>query len=477
MKKLITCFVFLCVLCLWALPAGAATSFYWDKTDLSGNARVYLSPTYNSDESIYALVAEKVYVSQDQGGTWKLISTDPVLYAQVALDNKIYFLVEEKGGQMAIYSYDGVKEDWVRKCNAPANTRVFAVVSNNTLLSARPYDDNSFWQIHRSSDGGVIWEQVEYTRGGLFFVPTGDSNYVYTREINGALCSFSKNGGHSWEEMSRAYEFDSFFVSPNAVRDGKLFAIRARSGVEITYDQGIYWHPLSKGMDLSNPLVDIAFSRNYSNDNTIYTTDRQGRVFVSNTDEVNWRDLGLELPSGATMNNMLTISDTILLAGTSNGVYTTGTTPDKVAIEEATPKPTALTRTMTVQFRLGQPTYTINGREWDMDTAPFLQNDRTYVPVRYLAYGLGISDSDVVWNSKSKEITLTKDSTVVKMKIDDQRIRVNDKEITMDVVPQIDAVGRTMLPARWVAEAFDATVTWDQIQKVVSIRYYTPDTN
>ena len=38
---------------------------------------------------------------------------------------------------------------------------------------------------------------------------------------------------------------------------------------------------------------------------------------------------------------------------------------------------------------IGEDTYTINGEEFDMDTAPVLSGDRTYVPVRFVGEALG----------------------------------------------------------------------------------------
>ena len=40
---------------------------------------------------------------------------------------------------------------------------------------------------------------------------------------------------------------------------------------------------------------------------------------------------------------------------------------------------------------IGEETYTINGEEFNMDTAPVLSGDRTYVPVRFVAEGLGFT--------------------------------------------------------------------------------------
>ena len=38
---------------------------------------------------------------------------------------------------------------------------------------------------------------------------------------------------------------------------------------------------------------------------------------------------------------------------------------------------------------IGEDTYTINGEEQTMDTAPVLSGDRTYVPVRFVGEALG----------------------------------------------------------------------------------------
>ena len=480
MKKLITCLIFLSALTVWILPACAAPALYWDRAGLDGNTRVYVSPTYNSDGCIYAWTAERLYVSKDEGVSWNQINTMPILAVQVAFDNKIYFLVEESGNQPAIYYYDGVKEDWVKKCNAPVDTRTFAVVSSpsnsNVLLAGRPYSDSSYWEMFRSEDGGGIWNPVNYNKGCRYFVPMPDGNYVFTREIGGPLTSLSKNGGDKWEEFGRSSEYDYFFISPNARQDGQIFAIAGGTNIELSTDQANYWYPVTRGLDKRDFLVDIAFSPSYSSDKTVYAADLRGRVYVNNTSEITWVDMEMELPSGVNLNNIAVLPNNNLLGGTSNGIYTTGNTAEKEAAQQAAPPVAELTRTMNVQFRLGTPTYTINGQEWDMDTSPYLANDRTYVPVRYLAYGLGINDENIQWNSRTREVTLTKGGTVVKLKVDDLTMNINDRTVTMDVSPQIDINSRTMLPARWVAEAFDAEVTWDARQRVVGIRYYEPIT-
>jgi len=40
----------------------------------------------------------------------------------------------------------------------------------------------------------------------------------------------------------------------------------------------------------------------------------------------------------------------------------------------------------------------------------------------------------------------------------------------MDVAPEITGVGRTMLPARWVAEGLGYAVGWNEVLKQVVIQ-------
>ena len=56
-------------------------------------------------------------------------------------------------------------------------------------------------------------------------------------------------------------------------------------------------------------------------------------------------------------------------------------------------------RTVTINYdantqivmTIGESTYTVNGEEQTMDTAPVIQGDRTYVPIRFAAQGMGFS--------------------------------------------------------------------------------------
>jgi len=122
----------------------------------------------------------------------------------------------------------------------------------------------------------------------------------------------------------------------------------------------------------------------------------------------------------------------------------------------------------TGEFNIGSNVYKVNSMVKVMDAAPYIKNNRTYVPVRYLGYALGLTDDQIVWDAGSQKATLTKGDTVVELTIGSTTITVNGEAQTMDVAPEMSN-NRTMLPARFVAEAFGAKVGWDAVNRAVVI--------
>lgn len=117
-------------------------------------------------------------------------------------------------------------------------------------------------------------------------------------------------------------------------------------------------------------------------------------------------------------------------------------------------------------FKTGSNIYVVNGVSKVMDVAPYIKNSRTYVPMRYLGEALG---AEVVWDATAQTVTLTKGATVVVFTIGSTSYTVNGEAKTADVAPEI-VNDRTMLPARFVAEAFGATVGWDAATGTVLIQ-------
>lgn len=141
--------------------------------------------------------------------------------------------------------------------------------------------------------------------------------------------------------------------------------------------------------------------------------------------------------------------------------------PEVQAAPEPEPEPESVYQTST--FTTSQKEYTIGEQKQTMDVAPYIKDDRTYVPVRYLAYSLGVEENDILWDGDTQEVGINKGDTDITLSIGSPVMQVNQKPVRMDVASEITD-DRTFLPARWVAEALGAEVEWDDAAKQAIIK-------
>ena len=124
-------------------------------------------------------------------------------------------------------------------------------------------------------------------------------------------------------------------------------------------------------------------------------------------------------------------------------------------------------KNLNVVFTVGSKTFTINGQAQSMDAAPYIKNGRTYLPMRYIAQALGISGSDIAWENGTASFTAS--GKTVSVKIGSKTMTVNGEAVPIDAPPEI-LNGRTMLPVKWIAAAFDVNVNWDAATQQVTIK-------
>ena len=124
-----------------------------------------------------------------------------------------------------------------------------------------------------------------------------------------------------------------------------------------------------------------------------------------------------------------------------------------------------------VIFVVGQKAYLTDGQSKSMDTAPFIENNRTYVPVRFMAYALGVPEEGVAYENGAVVLNVPADTArghTVKMEIGSATLSVDGRTVQMDVAPLLRN-DRTFLPARWLAEAVEYEVKWDEASQSVLI--------
>ena len=147
----------------------------------------------------------------------------------------------------------------------------------------------------------------------------------------------------------------------------------------------------------------------------------------------------------------------------------TTSTPAPTPIATTTESPTTTTTAPTSVFTVGSTQYAVAGQTKTMDTRPFIKANRVYLPVRYLADALGISDSNITWNATSQTTTINDNGQIAQFQIGSNVLQVNNQNITMDVSPMLDGDNRVCLPVSWLAKAFNINISWDGSTQTVTI--------
>lgn len=107
----------------------------------------------------------------------------------------------------------------------------------------------------------------------------------------------------------------------------------------------------------------------------------------------------------------------------------------------------------------------INGVQQSFDVAPYIQNDRTFIPLRGVLEKLG---AQVFWNEDMQEVIVKRGDTFVTLEPYWPFASVNGAEHELDVEPELKN-DRVMVPLRFLIETFGEEVQWDGATNTVKI--------
>ena len=107
----------------------------------------------------------------------------------------------------------------------------------------------------------------------------------------------------------------------------------------------------------------------------------------------------------------------------------------------------------------------VDGTTLEPDVPPVIQEGRTMVEMRSVFEALG---AQLFWDEETKTVTATREGLVLSLTIGEPTAFVQGELYEMDV-PAYLAHGRTIIPARFVAESLGANVSWDGATRTVTI--------
>ncbi|QHI71870.1 copper amine oxidase N-terminal domain-containing protein [Aminipila terrae] len=118
-------------------------------------------------------------------------------------------------------------------------------------------------------------------------------------------------------------------------------------------------------------------------------------------------------------------------------------------------------------FAAEQPKIQFNGSNVSSDVSPTSINGALLVPARVISDCMG---ADVQWDNTTKVATITKNTTIIKIKLGEKSADKNGEKIAL-AAPATLQNGKLMLPLRFFAENFGAQVSWNNTSSAAIITF------
>ncbi|CAG7643645.1 hypothetical protein PAESOLCIP111_04517 [Paenibacillus solanacearum] len=119
---------------------------------------------------------------------------------------------------------------------------------------------------------------------------------------------------------------------------------------------------------------------------------------------------------------------------------------------------------VSIQLKLGEDQITINEQSVAVEK-PYVSEGATLVPLRVITSAFGAALS---WDSETQTVGLKRGTTTITIQIGSKTATVNGKSQPLEAAAELSN-GTTMVPLRFIAEAFGAKVTFDEQTASVSI--------
>ncbi len=107
----------------------------------------------------------------------------------------------------------------------------------------------------------------------------------------------------------------------------------------------------------------------------------------------------------------------------------------------------------------------LNGTANTLDVAPTIINDRTMLPIRFIAEALG---AKVEWFGETQTVKVSAEGIDISLVIGETFATVTGENIDLDS-PSFVENDRTYLPIRFVSEKLGAELEWDEKTQTVKI--------
>lgn len=153
------------------------------------------------------------------------------------------------------------------------------------------------------------------------------------------------------------------------------------------------------------------------------------------------------------------------LAVTDNYLDTRAGTKTKALIDKLNADVLPATQKLAQRLVIGSGTAYVGDKSYALQTAPFMQSGRTYMPIRFVSEKLGAT---VSWNAAKKQVTIAKGGKKIQWTAGEKKAIVNGQAVAYDV-PMLIKNGSTVMPIRFISEQLQSSVEYVPAQKMALI--------
>ena len=121
--------------------------------------------------------------------------------------------------------------------------------------------------------------------------------------------------------------------------------------------------------------------------------------------------------------------------------------------------------TRLIKMKINDVNYSINGESKKMYAKPFIKNNRTLVPLRFVVEALG---GEVNWDGENRLVSVNSNGKNIELKIDSPIIKIDGKDVKIDQAAIIKR-DRTYVPIRFIAENLDMVVNYINESREIEI--------
>ncbi len=124
--------------------------------------------------------------------------------------------------------------------------------------------------------------------------------------------------------------------------------------------------------------------------------------------------------------------------------------------------------TKLIKMKINDVNYSINGEAKKMDAKPFIKNERTLVPLRFIVEAIG---GEVNWDNDNRLVTVNSKGKTIELPIDSKTIKIDGQDVSIDQAAIIKG-DRTFVPIRFIAENLDMVVNYINDTREIEISSY-----